>query len=75
MLVGRAIALFDQLHPPIERDPRHHFRMGELLSPAAHLPDSFVGLFPFRLEELHEGSLHPPVCFVCLNPGQVRAIG
>jgi hypothetical protein len=67
--------LFDQLHCAIERDPRHHFRMSELLPPATHFPDSFVGFFPFRLEEIHECGLHPPVCFICFDPGQVRAIG
>ena len=37
---------------PVERDPRHHLRVGEVPPRAAHLPDPLVGLLPARLEEV-----------------------
>ena len=61
--------MLDQLHRPIERHPRHHLGMRELLPPAAHLPDSFVGFFPFRLEEIHERGLQVPIRFIRLDAG------
>jgi hypothetical protein len=39
-------SLFDQLHATMERQPRHHFRMGEMFAAAAHFPDSFVWFLP-----------------------------
>ena len=41
------------LHDPdaaVERDPRHHLRVGEVATRAAHLPDPLVGLAPDVLE-------------------------
>src|ERR671930_1104240 len=33
-------------HHPVERDPRHHLRVREVLRVAADLPDALVGLLP-----------------------------
>ena len=38
------VELLGALHGAVERDPRHHLRMREVLRRAAHLPDSLVGL-------------------------------
>ena len=54
----RAKAKFlDHAHAAIEREPRHDFRMREMTSRAAHFPDSFVRLLPFRFEKFQERNL------------------
>src|SRR6185436_20329780 len=54
----------DVLDGAIEREPRHHLRVREVATPAAHLPDPLVGLLPFRLEEIEERALDVPSVFV-----------
>ena len=57
------IELFDRLDRAIDRDPRHDLRMGEMAARSAHLPDTFIGLIPGRLQVVHELLLERP-CIV-----------
>jgi hypothetical protein len=41
---------FHRLHAAIERDPRHHLRVGEMAARPAHFPDPFIRLLPRVLE-------------------------
>ena len=41
---------FDALDSPVEGNPRHHLRMGEVTALSAHLPDAIVGSSPHGFE-------------------------
>src|SRR5258708_10243779 len=55
-----AEAMTDLLSRSIDCHPRHHLRMREIASRAAHLPDSFVRLLPTGFQEIHQRSLKAP---------------
>src|SRR5207245_2550841 len=40
----------DSLDRAVESDPRHHFRISEMLAPSAHFPDALVWQGPYLLE-------------------------
>ena len=50
----------DHAHGPVHRHPGHDLGVGELPPRTAHLPDTFVGLAPRRLDELHQLQLETP---------------
>jgi hypothetical protein len=54
------IVHFRALDRAIEGDPRHCLGIGEVLAPAAHLPDAFVGFMPDLLDVLENFELQIP---------------
>ena len=61
----------DGLDGPVERDPRHHLRIGEVMASAAHLPNAFVGSYATRSRDAraaHAETPRPP-----RGPGDRRA--
>src|SRR5688500_5944207 len=50
----------DRLNRPIQSDPGHHLRMGELLLPPANLPDALIRLPPDLLDVSRQRSLNCP---------------
>jgi hypothetical protein len=44
----------------VNRNPRHHLRVGEMLRPAAHLPDPLVGRLPHGRKVFNERALEAP---------------
>src|SRR5258707_2681348 len=63
---------FGDLDRPVEGDPGHHLRMGEMLRRTAHLPDTLVGLIPdpsqMRKDDLAD-------CGAAFDRGQAVQIG
>ena len=58
----------------VERDPRHHLGVGEVLSRAAHLPDALVGPLPSVLEEIEERQYQVEGVGVAVGDGPVTAL-
>src|SRR6185503_6823550 len=50
----------DRSNRAIERDPRHHLRMGEVARAAPHFPDPLVGLPPDGFEMQEEAAFQSP---------------
>jgi hypothetical protein len=62
---------FDALDSSVERDPRHHLRMGEMAALAAHLPDAVIGITPDRLEMIEQRALKfPEAARYCRRPAR-----
>ena len=57
-------ALLHRLHGPIESDPGHDFRVGELARVTADLPDAVIGVLPIRLQEIEQRALYAPCVLV-----------
>ena len=57
-----------RLDGPVERDPRHHFRMREVAARTADLPDSFVGIVPVDGKVVEHGTLQLPGAFTRRQP-------
>src|SRR5215211_6697374 len=58
------------LHPrdgPVDSNPGHQLRMGEVPPRPAHLPDAAVGLAPFLGDKPHQHPLHTPRVSIWLN--------
>ena len=58
----RAEALCDE-DGAVESDPRHHFRIGELLRASTGFPDSFVGELPDGFEMVEKQDQDAEVFF------------
>src|SRR5437773_3920810 len=56
----------------VERHPRHHLGMGEVLPGASHFPDPFVRLVPARLDVLDDSALERPGRGLRLDSGAAR---
>src|SRR4029077_13227775 len=52
--------LLDRFHRAVDRDPRHHLRMGEMAPRPAHFPEALVGLAPDLFQVLEQRALHVP---------------
>src|SRR5207237_8418019 len=61
-------------HGAIERDPRHHLRMDEVLRLAADLPDALVRLAPDPFEVVEEHLLQLPRVPLELEPVRTRLV-
>lgn len=68
------LELLRRLDRAVVRDPRHDFRKGEVLGPAAHFPDAFVGSIPDRVEVLQHRALDRPCGFVGLQAADAREV-
>src|SRR5437879_4773070 len=51
---------FDDLHGSVEGDPRHDFRMHEILPWAANFPNALVGLIPIFRQPFEQLSADAP---------------
>ena len=58
----------------VERDPRHHLRVGEVASRAAHLPDPLVGLAPDVLEAVEQAAAERPGVVQRREPAGARLV-
>src|ERR1043166_9646949 len=69
-----AIARRRKFDRPIEGEPRHDFRMREMLRLATDLPNSVIRFLPVGFEKLHQSLLQGPVSFVVLYTFDLSAI-
>lgn len=67
-----AIEFLETFDRPIEGDPCHHLGMGEVQPSAAHFPDAFVRLAPYRLEISEKRLLQIPSGIVHLQVAAAR---
>ena len=77
--LDRAVHLkvLHRLDRPVQGDPGHHLRVGEVPPRAAHLPDALVRALPGRLDEGHQSFFEAPPRLVRLQaeaPGVVHDI-
>ena len=64
----------DSLDRAVESDPRHHFRISEMLAPSAHFPDALVRERPYLLEMGQKHALEIPCLCQKLKAADTRVV-
>ena len=66
------LQLLGKQYGAVEGNPRHHFRIGELLRSAPYLPDSMIGMLPDFLKMVEQKRQHAEIVFIVPFHGVLR---